>query len=125
MSIDVSLTLDAVRLAMGLERARANVLAHNIAMANVAGNRAARLDLTAPLAQLSSARGDSALFAQTLKALAATDTMAYRRELPVDQSISLDAEVAELSAASGRFQALADGVSRQFALMQLAARGGR
>lgn len=125
MSIDVSLTLDAVRLAMGLERARANVLAHNIAMANVAGNRAARLDLTAPLAQLSSARGDSAQFAQTLKTLAATDAMTYRRELPVDQSISLDAEVAELSAASGRFQALADGVSRQFALMQLAARGGR
>lgn len=125
MSIDVSLTLDAVRLAMGLERARATVIAQNIAMANVPDSLAARLDLAGPLATLRTARDDNATFAQALQALANTDVMVYRRELSMDQPISLDTEVAEMSAASGRYQALADGVSRQFAIMQLAARGGR
>jgi hypothetical protein len=40
-------------------------------------------------------------------------------------SPSLDSQVLEMSAASARYQALGEGVSRQFALMRLAIGGGR
>jgi flagellar basal-body rod protein FlgB len=125
MSADMGLTIDAVHLAMSLEHTRAKMAAHNIAMANVPGSRATRLDVAMPLAQLRAARGDVALFAQALDELRASDLQAYEQMQPVDTPLALDGEVAEMSAASGRFQALADGVSRQFALMQLAIKGGR
>jgi flagellar basal body rod protein FlgB len=121
----MGLTIDAVHLAMSLEHARAKMAAYNIAMANVPGSRATRLDVAMPLAQLRAARGDVALFAQALDELRASDLQAYEQMQPVDTPLALDGEVAEMSAASGRFQALADGVSRQFALMQLAIKGGR
>ncbi|MNF08545.1 hypothetical protein D3C80_2089910 [compost metagenome] len=49
----------------------------------------------------------------------------YLQSYTPGSPLALDGEVAQMSAASGRYQALADGVSRQFALMQLAIRGGR
>jgi len=49
----------------------------------------------------------------------------YLQRYTPSSPVALDGEVADMSAASGRYQALADGVSRQFALMQLAIRGGR
>lgn len=125
MSADMGLTIDTVHLAMSLEHARAKMAAHNIATANVPGSRATRLDVGTPLSQLRAVRGDAALFAQTLAGLRASDLQAYHQPFPIDAPLALDGEVAEMSAASGRFQALADGVSRQFALMQLAIKGGR
>lgn len=125
MSADMSLAIDTVRLAMNLEQMRAKVAAHNIAMANVPGSQAMRLDSTGALAALRATRGSPELFAQALQSLQQQDLDAYLQTQPTTTPLALDGEVAEMSAASGRYQALADGVSRQFALMQLAIRGGR
>src|SRR3989338_1900380 len=125
MSADMGLTLDAVQLARGLEHSRAKMAAHNIATANIPGSQAMRLNLAEPLAQLRAARGDATLFAQALQSLQGSDLQAYQHTYAVDAAPALDDEVAELSAASGRYQALADGVSRRFGLMQLAITGGR
>lgn len=125
MSTDMGITLDAVHLAMNLEHVRAKVVAHNIANANVPGSQAMRLNVGEPLAQLRAALSDPALLAQTLQALRAESPQKYQQTLPLDTPLALDDQIAEMSAASGRYQALADGVSRQFALMQLAMRGGR
>lgn len=125
MSADMSLAIDTVRLAMNLEQMRAKVAAHNIAMANVPGSQAMRLDSAGALAALRATRGSPELFAQALQSLQQQDLDAYLQTQPTTTPLALDGEVAEMSAASGRYQALADGVSRQFALMQLAIRGGR
>jgi len=125
MSADMGLAVDAVRLAMNLEQLRARAAAQNIAMANVPGAPAMRVDITGALAALRGSRRDDNLFAQNLEALARQDLASYLHDIPSSAPLALDAEVAEMSAASGRFQALAEGVSRQFGLMQLAIKGGR
>jgi flagellar basal-body rod protein FlgB len=125
MSADMSIAVDAVRLAMSFEQTRAKVAAHNIAMANVPGSQALRFNVAEPLAALRSMRGDPELFAQTLRSMQSNDLTPYLQSYSMTTPLALDGEVAEMSAASGRYQALADGVSRQFALMQLAIQGGR
>lgn len=125
MSTDMGLMLDAVRLSMGVEEARARVAAHNIAMASVPGSRAMRLELGDALQALRQAHGDPAAFAQALQALGSLDLSQQVVACRDQTAVALDSEVADLSAASGRYQAMADGVSRQFALMQLAIRGGK
>ncbi len=125
MTADMGLMVDTVRLAMGIEEAKARVAAHNIAMASVAGNKAMQLDIAEAISALRTAQSDPFAFAQTLKSLQATDIASLVKPRSSDVTIALDSEVADMSAASGRYQALADGVSRQFALMQLAIRGGR
>lgn len=125
MSADMSLAIDTVRFAMNLEHMRARVAAHNITTANVPGSQAMRLDAAGTLAPLRASRGSPELFAQALQSLQRQDLDTYLQTQPDTAPLALDAEVAEMSAASGRYQALADGVSRQFALMQLAIRGGR
>lgn len=124
MSADMSLTVDIVRLAMGLEQARAKVAAHNIAMANVPGSKVMHLDLGGAQAALRAVSSNPELFEPTLAALQASEGSPYLQTQVPLTPLALDGEVAELSAASGRYQALADGVSRQFALMQLAIKGG-
>lgn len=123
--MDIGLTVDAVHLAMNLEQLRARVVAHNIANANAPDSRAMRLNVGEPLAQLRASLSDPALLAQTIKALREEDSQRYLEPLPQGAALALDDQIAEMSAASGRYQALADGVSRQYALMQLAMRGGR
>lgn len=125
MPTDMGLVIDTVQLAMSMEHSRAKMAAHNIATANVPGSQAMRVNVDQPLAQLRGARGDAALFAQTLQSLQNSEVQAYQQTYPTGTPLALDGEVAELSAASGRYQALADGVSRQFGLMQLAIKGGR
>ncbi|PRN02998.1 flagellar biosynthesis protein FlgB [Pseudomonas sp. LLC-1] len=125
MSADMGLAVDAVRLAMNLEQLRARTAARNIAMVNVPGAPAMRVDVAGALAAARGSRHDDNLFAQNLEALARQDLDVYLRDIPTSTPLALDSEVAEMSAASGRYQALAEGVSRQFGLMQLAIKGGR
>lgn len=125
MAADMGLMVDTVRLAMGLEEAKARVAAHNIAMSSVPGSKAMQLDVTEALSALRTAQDDPFAFAQTLRSLQATDIASLVQPRSSGATVALDSEVADMSAASGRYQALADGVSRQFALMQLAIRGGR
>lgn len=125
MSADMGLAVDAVRLAMNLEQLRARAAAQNIAMVNVPGAPVMRVDVAGALAASRGSRHDDNLFAQNLEALARQDLDVYLQDIPASTPLALDAEVAEMSAASGRYQALAEGVSRQFGLMQLAIKGGR
>ncbi|WP_353631289.1 hypothetical protein ABVN18_15660 [Pseudomonas canadensis] len=125
MSADMSLAVETVRFAMSLEHLRAKVAAHNIAMASVPGGQVMRLNSHEPLTALRGAQGDAQLFAQSLRAMQDSELAPYLQHYTSITPLSPDAEVAELSAASGRYQALADGVSRQFGLMQLAIKGGR
>lgn len=125
MTADMSLVVDTVRLAMSVEEARARVAAHNIAMANVPGSKAMKLDVTEAMSALRTAQSDPFAFAQELRSLQASDLSTFVQPRGVDAAVALDSEVADMSAASGRYQALADGVSRQFALMQLSIRGDR
>ncbi|MDZ4298832.1 MAG: hypothetical protein U0998_00535 [Moraxellaceae bacterium] len=125
MTTDIGLMLDAVRLSMGVEEARARVAAHNIAMANVPGSRPMRLELGDAMQALRLAHGDTSAFEQALQSLQKMDLSMQVMPRHDVASVALDSEVADLSAASGRYQALADSVTRQFALMQLAMRGGR
>lgn len=125
MSADMGLAVDAVRLAMNLEQLRARTAARNIAMVNVPGASAMRVDVAGAFAAARGSRHDDNLFAQNLEALARQDLDVYLRDIPTSTPLALDGEVAEMSAASGRYQALAEGVSRQFGLMQLAIKGGR
>ncbi|NWB95789.1 hypothetical protein HX882_07815 [Pseudomonas gingeri] len=125
MSADMSLAVETVRFAMSLEQLRAKVAAHNIAMANVPGGKAMRLNSLEPMAALRGLRNDPELFAQSLRSMQDSELAPFLQHYTPATPPSLDGEVAEMSAASGRYQALADGVSRQFALMQLAIRGGR
>lgn len=125
MTADMGLMVETVRLAMGIEEARARVAAHNIAMANVPGSKAMTLNVTDAVSALRAAQGDPYAFAQELRLLKAEDLDRLVQARGVNASVTLDSEVADMSAASGRYQGLADGVARQFALMQLAIRGGK
>lgn len=125
MISDSKLVVDVVSTVLRLEEARAQVAAKNIAMANVPGARAARLDISPSLADLRAAITDQQLLAElteTQRQQPLTDLISQDGNI---KPVALDAEVAEISAASGRYQALADGLSRQFALMQLAIGGGK
>ena len=125
MAADMGLMVETVRLAMGIEEAKARVAAHNIAMASVPGSKAMQLDATESMSALRAAQDDPFAFAQTLRSLQATDIASMVQPRGNQTAVALDSEVADMSAASGRYQALADGVSRQFALMQLSIRGGK
>ncbi|RZU38505.1 flagellar basal body rod protein FlgB [Fluviicoccus keumensis] len=117
--------IDAVSLAMKLEEARARVAARNIALASVPGSTALRFDSLGAQKILQAALADPEGFASAVHALARQDLQGRIRQAPEPSGISLDAEVAEVSAASGRYQALADVVSRQFAIMQMAIKGAK
>jgi flagellar basal body rod protein FlgB len=121
----MGLMIDTVRLAMGVEEAKARIAAHNIAMASVPGSKAMQLNVAPSMAMLRGAQSDPFAFAQALRSLQATEISSLVQTRTSDISITLDSEVADMSAASGRYSTLAEGVSRQFALMQLAIRGGR
>ena len=125
MAADMGLMVETVRLAMGIEEARARVAAHNIAMASVPGSKAMQLNATEAMSALRAAQDDPFAFAQTLRSLQAADIASLVQPRSNQTAVALDSEVADMSAASGRYQALADGVSRQFALMQLSIRGGK
>ncbi len=84
-----------------------------------------RLNGYEPMAALRGLHNDPELFAQSLRSLQDSELTPYLQSYTPSTPLALDGEVAQMSAASGRYQALADGVSRQFALMQLAVRGGR
>lgn len=123
MTTTVDQVVGLVDAAMRLEETRAHLAARNIALANTPDARTAHLDVTSLLDRLRGAMNDPAALARELDALRAAnpeDMATYEQATAAVGGLSLDAQVAELSEASGRYQALAEGLTRQFALMQLA-----
>ncbi|MDO8330483.1 MAG: hypothetical protein Q7T36_08445 [Fluviicoccus sp.] len=126
MAIDPMTAVDVVRVSMQLEEARAKVAARNISMANVPGSHAIRFDIASAMQMLHASLSDADTLASAVMELNSEGVDSrIRTPSGLSTRIELDEEVAELSSASGRYQALADGVSRQFALMQLAVKGGK
>jgi len=112
------LTIDAVRLALGMYQLRANVASINIANAATPGARALRADFAQARTLLDAAAGGhGAGLAVGIEELAGERAQATSRP------VQLDEEVAEMAAASTGFQTLSEALSRQFGLMRLAATG--
>lgn len=109
-------TIDAVRLALGLQELRARVASLNIANAGVPSAQTLRADFSSVQAGLDPA-------ADPQRVDKAIDALADLTPEPTGDPIHLDAQVAELSSASADYQTLTEALSRKFGLMRLAITG--
>lgn len=113
------ITVEAVRLALGMNRLRADVAGRNIAQAATPGAQAMRVDFAAVQQALDAAAAGSATRAEL------ADAMRRLGDAPKQPGggVELDAEVAEMVVASTQYQALTEVLGRHFALMRLATSG--
>lgn len=121
---DMRLAITSVRFGLNLALLRAQVAAQNIAQANRPGATRLTVDMTESLNELQRITIDPAEFSRRLTRLQG-EVMSRNIRMAVSQDTSFDTEIEAMVAASGRYQALIDGVSRQLALMQLALGGRR
>lgn len=120
------LTIESVRLALGMQQLRAEMAAQNIASANMPGARAMRLDFGASQALLTQAAGQGADLGSSLgQALADAADAVPHAAIPDHEgaSIQLDEQVADAASANLGYQALSEALSRRFGLMRLAIAG--
>lgn len=117
--------IDAVSAVMRLHEMQARVAASNLAMANVPDARLSRFDASAQMQAFRAALHSPSAMKTEITRMQSMDAADYMQPLAATERLSPDALVAEMSAASGRYQALAEGLSRQFALMRLAIGGGK
>lgn len=120
------LTIEAARLALGMQQLRAETAARNIARANVPGAQAMRLDFAesqALLGQTASKGADpDPSLGRALTAAADSVPHAAVSDLP-GTPIQLDEQVADAASANLGYQALSEALSRNFGLMRLAITG--
>lgn len=121
----MDLTLEAVRVGLDLNATRMQIASTNIARADVPGARLEGADFSEALTALSEAAQGAdtdparleTITPQTLRA----DVQAFG---PAGANpVALDDQIAELNADSVTYRALAVGLTRRFALMQLAIAG--
>lgn len=120
------LTIESVRLALGMHQLRAETAAQNIARANAPGVRAVRLDFGTSQALLAQAAGQGADVDPTLRQslAAAADAIPHSAVPdPGGMPIQLDEQVADAASANLGYQALSEALSRHFGLMRLAIAG--
>jgi flagellar basal-body rod protein FlgB len=112
------ITLDAVRLALGMQQLRAEVAGANIAGATTPGHQAQRVDFAAANAWLSQA-------ASGFAPAGAAPSPAHAAVVAdlAQGATQADTQVAEMVAASLEFQALSESLNRHFGLMRLAVTG--
>lgn len=112
-------TIEAVRLAMGIEELKARAASINIANAGKPDARALRFDLESVQATLlqASRSGD----ANALRA--AGDALASLEPVRTGAEIRPDEQVGDMSVAGLRYQALGEALSRRLGLMRLAITG--
>lgn len=112
------ITLDAVRLALGMQQRRAEVASTNIAGATTPGFMPQRLDFAAASGWLEQA---AAGFSSAGSAPSASSAAIVAD--PSAAALQPDTQVAEMVAASLEFQALSESLNRHFGLMKLAVSG--
>lgn len=120
------LTIESVRLALGMHQLRAETAAQNIARANVPGARVARLDFGASQALLAHAAGQGADVDPALRQSLAAAANAVPHSVVPDLEgtpIQLDEQVADAASANLGYQALSEALSRHFGLIRLAIAG--
>lgn len=117
-------TIEAVRLALGLQELQARVAGTNIANAGRPDAQALRIEFADAQAALQGAAEGAGgeLVAGHLHALEAS--LGERTAVPSAEPINLDVQVAEMVSAGTNYQVLSEALSRQFGLMRLAI-GGR
>lgn len=112
------ITIDVVRLAMGLEELKAHLASVNIANASRPDARALRMDFAATQSALAAAGVNDGSFLQQASA-------ALRTQDPIvtDALIRTDEQIGEMTTAGLKYQALTEALSRHFGLMRLAITG--
>lgn len=121
--MDSVVPIEMAGWAMRLEQSRAEAASFNIATANVAGSRPVYVDFASQLEALRSlvASGEAEAANDIALIVGQSPTLT---PLPASQeAAALDEEVASLAAAELRFKTLAETISREFALLTLAASG--
>lgn len=119
----MDITTEAVRLGLDLAQVRAEIASTNIARANIPGATLQRADFADALATLGAvARGDMGE-GERLQAITQESLRGQIEQSGSADAASLDDQVAELSTQGLAYRALTDGLSRHFALMQLAIGG--
>lgn len=110
------LTIDIVRLALTIEQAKSQVASTNIANANRSDAGAMRVDFTSYESAMRSAMSP--------EAVARLDAEVRGQQgIETQEPINADAEVGDMVQAGANYQALAEGLSREFGLMRLAISG--
>lgn len=122
MATDI--TVDAVRLALGLQQLRAEVASGNIAHGNAPGHQVQRVEMAGAQALLRQAAmpGANPSLFQNLASLSPSDVATVVAD-PSVAAAQPDSQVAEMVAASLDFQSLAESLNRHFGLMRLAVSG--
>lgn len=120
-------TVEALRLALRVQDLAAQAASINIANGSSPGARALHFDVEAAKSVLrEAARPSPGLTggdALRQRLLAVDEELAASTPAAGAGAIDLDAEVADMVAASTRFQALTEALGRQFGLMRLAISG--
>lgn len=119
----MDITTEAVRLGLNLAQVRAEIASTNIARANVSGAMTRAPDFADAVNALHGAVNGNADAAEKLRTYSPSSLRHQATHSISDTTISLDDQVAELSTQGLTYRALTDGLSRHFALMQLAIAG--
>lgn len=117
-----NITIEALRLAMGMQEMKARIASENIANAGNPESRTMRLDFSAAQSALagivhSPAHADTSGLhraAEEVRSLAPDFT---------DEPVRADEQVADMTVAAFNYQALGEALSRHFGLMRLAITG--
>jgi len=121
----MDLTLEAVRVGLDLNATRMQIASTNIARADVPGARLEGADFSEALAALREAAQGAAVDPTRLEMITPQTLRADIQPLGAvgANPVALDDQIAELNADSVTFRALTVGLTRRFALMQLAIAG--
>lgn len=119
----MDITTEAVRLGLDLAQVRAEIASNNVAQANMPGAMLQRADFGDALAALAAAENGGSGAESRLQAISQASLRGKIEQSGTADAASLDDQVAELSTQGLAYRALTDGLSRHFALMQLAISG--
>lgn len=121
----MDLTLAAVRVGLDLNELKMQVASANIAAADVPGARLKRADFSEAIAALQDAAQDPGTSPARLETLTPGSLRGGIQTIGTAGagSVALDDQIAELNSDSVTYRALAVGLTRRFALMQLAIAG--
>lgn len=117
------ITTQAIRLAMRLSQAQVEIAGQNIARASTPGSRAAQVDFSLSQGLLERAVGSPADAASGLSEIL-SQAASHAPSTHLADGVQLDEQVADMSAATLKYQALTESLNRHFGLMRLAI-GGR
>ncbi|GAB3040407.1 hypothetical protein GCM10027285_26790 [Oleiagrimonas citrea] len=121
----MDITTEAVRVGLGMAQAQAWAASANIAGVDVPGAKVYRTDFSEALNALDAASRDVAGAGKALSGMSyerITDGIEKDPSRSADQ-VRLDDQVAQLNIANTTYRTLINGLSRHYALMQLAIKG--